>query len=308
MSSGADLKAFLRSTSTAASRLAMACIMLIFSAITGPARWACSHCCCFCRREKENTAPRDLELGDLERERWRNSSAGGSPRRGRSPTRRDRGIPHPDEFEVYGNHWDETSLDSLTRTRSLRVPTPDWAFWKSLEDAGNGDELLHPDVFDIHTENERTTLAGTTAENTPEESSSVDLGFIPLRAISTLDLDYYEEEDYTGDSKATTVASHDFAVADSDSSAPSSSLRSFSESLPLWIITPKATARTKASRFIEVDVDSPDIAPPDFGLVVEQQELLERRRLSVRTRGNTWHAGQESSRVASGRAGARHSV
>lgn len=281
----------------------MACIKLILSAI-------CS--CCCCRPGKDNTtAPRDLELGDLEREHCRDSDSGSSPRRERSLTRRDRGIPHPDAFDVYGNHWDKTSLDSLVRTRSIRVTTPDAANSWDVEDddARDEDVLLHPDVFDIVGLDGATTLAGTTAENTPEAGSSVDLGSVPLRVISTLDLDYYEEDDDTGESRATTITTRDFAAAESGSKIPSSSsLPSFSESLPSWLTTPKATAHITGSRFVEGDVDGPDIAPPDFGLIVEQQEMLERRQLSVRTRGNTWHAGQEEREEASGRAGSRRSV
>ncbi|POS78272.1 hypothetical protein DHEL01_v203329 [Diaporthe helianthi] len=285
----------------------MACIMLIFSAITKPARWACSNCCCCCRPGKDDIAPpRDLELLGLEREHGRNSTSTAGRR---SSIKRDRSMSHPDEFDVYGNHWDNTSLDCLMPSRSIRVPSQDGVSSWSLDEARDVDELLHPDAFDIITADDKISLAGTTVENTPDVAESeVDLALlVSLQAVSTLELHHSEEgdEEDTGDSKATTVATQ-------ESSAPSASPPPFSESLPSWLIARKTTANIRASRFVEVDVDSPDIAPPDFGLIAEQQELLERGHLSVRTRarGMTWHDGQDKLHMqeVSQRAVARRSV
>ncbi|KAG8169806.1 hypothetical protein KVR01_000551 [Diaporthe batatas] len=310
MERGTRFEAFLRSTLKATSTFAMACLMLMFSTITKPARWICS--CCRRPGNADDSDTRDVELGDLERERERNSSVSDYDRRGRSPTKRGRGTPPPDESEVYSNHWDKISMDSLMRPRSLRVPTPDGASswsWDEDPDALDVDEVLpHPDAFDITAELERTTLAGTTAQNTPGVSLSADSA-VSLRSVSsTLGLDHHHEEeveggdDTTGESKATTSATlHPSSSA--SSSAPSSTLPTFSGPLPAWLTAPKATAGPRASRFNEEDVDGSDIAPPDLSLIAEQ-----RGPVGARARGKSWHAGQDGGREASGRACGRRSV
>lgn len=296
-------KGFFRGMSIVGS-LAIMCIMLILSAILKPAKRAWSSSSSSSQQQSgNNTAPRDLEVGDPERERRRHGAG-----------RRDRGMPNPDDYDIFGNPWNSkgSSLDSgAGRPRSIRMPGSS-ELTRCLDP--RDDELPHPDAFNIASEEGVNPFE----KPTPESISLVSPGLISLRAISTFSLDIDQDEEKTGDIEAT-IAARDYA-ADPDSSAASttapspelapekpsptptfssssSSPSSFTDSLPHWLVARKATAGPRAPRFVEVDVDGPTIAPPDLDFVTRQQELLERASIDSRpsiSRGDTWHAGHDS--------------
>lgn len=279
------------------------CIMLILSAILKPAKRAWSSSSSSSRQQPgNNTAPRDLEVGDPERERRRHGAG-----------RRDRGMPNPDDYDIFGNPWDSkgSSLDLGAGRGSVWMPGSG-ELTRCLDP--RDDELPHPDAFNIASEGRANPFAAPT----PEPVSPVSPDLISLRSISTFALDHDEDVEKAGDIEAT-AAARDFAT-DPDSSAPStvapspelppekpsptptfssssSSPSSFTDSLPHWLVARKATAGPRAPRFIEVDVDGPTIAPPDLDLVAKQQELLEHATTGLRpsiSRGDTWHPGQDS--------------
>jgi hypothetical protein len=326
---GADLKkGFLRGMSKAAS-FVMKCIMLILGAILKSAgrawSWADYH-------QQQQQQPgdddvaflRDLESGDPDRERERDRpgrEGGGERDRGMSPL--------PDEDDVYDNPWWKNSLDSPVGARSVHAPSLDGDGPRGL-DALDDDELTHPDAFDIDPEDGENPFVEPTPELTPVPNPYVDL--VPLRPISTLELDVYEaddeHEDETGDNGVTPIAAGDFAAAaapdsDSDSAAsltaaPSPAVAPEKVSpapsvsdvpLPGWLISHKATAGPRASRFIEDDVDGLTIAPPDLDFVAGQHELLERAPFRM-ARGSTWSSGQDGgeTRGPSRRKAARNSI
>lgn len=294
-------KGFFRGMSIVGS-FAIMCIMLILSAILKPAKRAWSSSSSSSQQQSgNNTAPRDLEVGDPERERRRHGAG-----------RRDRGMPNPDDYDIFGNPWDSkgSSLDSGAGRGSVWMPGSG-ELTRCLD--ARDDELPHPDAFNIASEEGVNPFA----KPTPEPVSPVSPGLISLRAISTFALDIDEDEDENGNTGATTAA-RDFAT-DPDSSAPSttapspevaqengsptstfssssSSPSSFPDSLPQWLVARKATVGPRAPRFVEIDVDGPTIAPPDLDFVTRQQELLERAPIGSRpsiSRGDTWHPGQD---------------
>lgn len=281
------------------------CIMLILSAVLKPARRAWSSSSSSSSHQPaNNTAPRDLEVGDPERERQRHDLG----RRGK----RDRGMPNPDEYDIFGNPWNSkgSSLDSSAGPGPLRTPgSGDLTRGLGARD----DDLPHPDAFNIASEDGLNPFA----KPTPESVSPVSPGLISLRTISTFALDDDEDEEKTGRIEATTAA-RDYAAAPDSSTTPtaapspevaaekasptptfsssSSSPSSFTDSLPHWLVARKATTGPRAPRFVEVDVDGPTIAPPDLEFVTRQQELLERAPIGSRpsiSRGGTWSPGQD---------------
>lgn len=273
-------KGFFRGMSIVGS-IAIMCIMLILSAILKPAKRAWSS-----SSSNNQPTPRGLEIGDPERERRRHGAG-----------KRDRGMPNPDEYDIFGNPWNGkgSSLDSGSGD-----------FMRGLD--ARDAELPHPDAFNIASEDG----ANPFAKPTPETVFPVSPGLISLGTISTFALDIDNDEEETGNTGSTTAAPDSSApstAAPSPEVAPekpsptptfsssSSSPSSFTDSLPHWLVARKATAGPRVPRFVEVDVDGPTIAPPDLDLIAKQQELLERAPIGSRpsiSRGDTWHPGQDS--------------
>lgn len=303
---------YFRSMSIAGSFVVLA-VMLVFAAILGPARPTRFGLA------KRDARPRDLERGDPEGERRRD--------RGFDPGhelegKRSRGIPHPDEYDIFGNPWKRASLESDAASNaaylSLSGGRPrDLRSYDADPEPRRGLDLPDPDVFNMPPEDEGNPFADAFANHVPDPRP-VRPGLIAFRTLTSLGTRLLrwkesalaggkEEQGEARDLGPTPYSSTNAGGGSDNSGTPDLAALSAAAAtvrapadgpLPAWLITPKASAGPRAPRFFEVDVDGPTIEPPDHEFVAWQHEQLARVPIPARPgmpRGLTWHPGPEGS-------------
>ncbi|KAL2283700.1 hypothetical protein FJTKL_09747 [Diaporthe vaccinii] len=263
------------------------CVMLAFATILGPAkrtRFALP---------KKNFAVRDLEFGDPERESLRVRDLGP-------------GMPHGDEYDIFGNPWKNRSLDSVAARRAVYIPNLG-DFSRGM-DAGDtypdhrrGLDLPDPDIFDIPISHGENPFADPIPEPAPVRPSLISFRAWTSLTPRMLRWKMQALGDGTGDkgedrvvecAPATTDGVPDMAALSAAAAAPRTQPE---EPFPEWLITPKASAGPRAPRFFEVDVDGSTVNPPDLDFVAMQHELLKRVPIPARPgmpRSSTWHPSQ----------------
>lgn len=286
------------------------CVMLVFAAILGPAKQASFD------PSKKDRGVRDLELGDLELE----SQRGGARGLGLGG-KWDRGMPPPDEYDMFVNPWNNKSLDILAVPEPAYLPALASSRGLNFEPGTihRGMDVPDPDIYNIPTSHGENPFADPTPEPAPTRP-----GLISFRTLTSLGPRFLQwkaqalgggKEDEDQQPLVTEAAAPAVTTADDDvpdlaalSAAAAPGARPTTQPydpLPEWLITPKASAGPRASRFFEVDVDGPAIDPPDHEFVAMQHELLMRVPIPARpgmARGSTWHPsrdpGEESFRPA----------
>lgn len=305
---------YFRSMSIAGFFVVLA-FMLVFAAILGPARRTRFG------QPKRQAGVRDLERGDPQRERRRD--------RGSDPGhdlegKRSRGIPHPDEYDIFVNPWKRRSLDSDAASKTNYVPLSgarlrDLGSYDANPDRRRGLDLPDPDVFNMPPEDEGNPFADAFANHVPDpvpEPRPVRPGLMSFQTLTSLGSRLLrwkenalaggnEEPGETRDPRLTPYSTNagggnDAVTPDLAAlSAAAATVRAPADGpLPAWLITPKASAGPRAPRFFEVDVDGPTIEPPDHEFVAWQHEQLARVPIPARPgmpRGFTWHPGPEGS-------------
>lgn len=288
-------------------------IMLAFATVLAPARRA------WTRLPQDDLATRDLELGDPERERKRDH--------GRRVLRRkepklDRGMPYPDQYDIFGNPWKSKSLDSVAVPEPAYLPVSGGmsrglGAADSYFEPQRGLDLPDPDVFNIPVEDGPDPFADPFedpfADPTPEPPP-VRPALISFQTLTSLAPRLFrwkaqalgdgEEEDKgnaaeTEATPACTAATEKTLPTPAELAALSAAAARSAqtppqEPFPEWLTTPKASAGPRAPRFFEVGLEDATCAPPDLDFVAVQHELLARVPISARpgvARGSTWHPG-----------------
>lgn len=303
---------YFRSMSIAGFFVVLA-FMLVFAAILGPARRTRFGL------PKKDPRARDLERGDPQRERRR--GLGSDPGR-ELDVKRSRGIPHPDEYDIFVNPWKRGSLDSNAASKAACVPLPGGrprglGSYDADPEPRRGLDLPDPDVFNMPPEDEGNPFADAFANHVPDsvpEPRPVRPGLMSFRTLTSLGsrLLRWEESALAGDKEGqgetrnpgptpyspNAGGGNDAVTPDLAAlSAAAATVRAPADGpLPAWLITRKASAGPRAPRFFEVDVDGPTIEPPDHEFVAWQHEQLARVPIPARPgmpRGLTWHPGPE---------------
>ncbi|KKY39324.1 hypothetical protein UCDDA912_g00677 [Diaporthe ampelina] len=277
-------------------------IMLVFAALLAPARRAWSN------QPQKDIAMLDLELGDPERERKRDRGRGLVRALRREP-KRDRGMPDPDEYDIFGNPWKIRSSECVTMPEPVHLPvscglSPSLDAGDIYPESQRGLVLPDPDTINIPAENEAVPIP---------EPPPVRPALISFRTLTSLgprllrwkaqaalaDDDKDEDKGKAVDIEANPGAATEILpppdLAALSAAAARAARTPPDEPFPKWLITPKASAGPRTPRFFEVGLeDAACCAPPDLDFVAMQHELLARVPISARPgmdRGRTWHPG-----------------
>lgn len=262
-------------------------VMLAFAAILGPPKRTRFGL------PKKIVAVRDLEFGDPERESLRDRDIG-------------RGMPHGDEYDIFGNPWQNRSLDSVAAPKAVYIPnigdiSRGLDADATYHDPRRGLDLLDPDIFNIPASYGEDPFADPIPEPAPIRPGLMSFrtwaSIAPrvlrwkMEALDTGKEDKVEDRDVEG-APATADCVPDIAAL----SAAAAAVKTLpDEPFPEWLITPKASAGPRAPRFFEVDVDGSTVNPPDLDFVAMQHELLKRVPIPARPgmpRSSTWHPSQ----------------
>lgn len=271
----------------------MICLILIFVAIV---RFAERTSCI----PPENNGVRDLELGDLRCESQRDGD--------RDPLldgRQGNGTSQPDEYDIFANPWQNNSLATLVAPDPVYLPLS--AGGSRGLDIEPGIQrrlnLPDPDIFNIPVSPAEDPFADAIPEPPPARP-----GLISFRTLTSLGPRFLkwkaqalgagkEDKDETPEAECTPATESGAPDLAALSAAVATARTTPYDPLPEWLITPKATAGPRAPRFIEVDVDGPNINPPDHEFVAEQHEMLARVPIPARPgmpRSSTWHPDHDS--------------